>query len=582
MKRIVVFNIIAMLIGYVAYGQEQRSKLQQADLLFNRYEYYNAARLYTGMADKKNPDIKILERLATCYRKMNDYGLAEKWYAKAAANPKSQLSTQFYYAEVLLTNQKFEAAKAQYKVYGDLRAAANDPNLISEKEVSVKLASCDSAAVWMKEQSRFSVKNARSLNTKYSDWGLSYFGKSGLVFTSDRPGDEEPKISDDYRWTGNPWLRLFLTSSDEGIVNELPVIRKNYSSFISDYHVGPMVLNSTEDTAYVTISTRAFAADLPIDKKENKNDERIYTRRLELILVVKKEGRWEYLKGFPYNDVKKYSVGHAALSKNGNLLYFTSDMPGGMGKTDIWYTEKQKDGSWANPVNCGPEINTSEEEAFATVGVEDELYFSSKGRIGMGGYDIYRCKGEKASWTKAQNLKYPVNSTYDDFYLSTMDGILGYLSSNRAGGLGDDDIYSFTYQAPELIKPEVVEPLKYEVGKTYALSNIYYDFDKSNVRPDAAIELDKLVTILKEYPGMRIELGSHTDSRGNDQYNLLLSQRRANSAVAYLVSKGIDRSRLTAKGYGESKLLNRCANGVHCTEAEHQMNRRTEFFVKSL
>lgn len=582
MKRIIVLNIIVLLIAHVAYGQEQRTKLQQADLLFNRYEYYNAARLYADLADKKNPDIQVLERLANCYRKMNNYVLAERWYAIAVTNPQAQLLTHYYYAEVLLTNQKFEAAKAQYRVYGELRAGANDPNLISEQEVLLKLASCDSAAVWMKDQSRFTVKNAKGLNTKYSDWGLSYFGKSGLVFTSDRPGDEEPKISKDYRWTGHPWLRLFQASSEEGMVNELPVISKNYSSFISDYHVGPMVLNLTEDTGYVTISTRAFAADLPIDKKENKNDERIYTRRLELILVAKKDGRWEYLKGFPYNDVKKYSLGHAALSRNGNLLYFTSDMPGGLGKTDIWYSEKQKDGSWGNPVNCGAEINSAEEEAFATIGAEDELYFSSKGRIGMGGFDIYRSTGERASWTKPQNLKYPVNSTYDDFYLSTWDGVSGYLSSNRIGGLGDDDIYSFVYQAPALIKPQVQEPVKYEVGKTYVLSNIYYDFNKSNVRPDAALELDKLVTILKEHPGMHIELGSHTDSRGNDEYNMLLSQRRADSAVAYLVGRGIDRARLTARGYGESKLVNRCANGVHCTEAEHQANRRTEFFIQSL
>lgn len=120
---------------------------------------------------------------------------------------------------------------------------------------------------------------------------------------------------------------------------------------------------------------------------------------------------------------------------------------------------------------------------------------------------------------------------------------------------------------------------KFESGKTYVLKNIYYDFDKSNIRPDAARELDKLLAILKENPGIAIELGSHTDSRGADQYNQWLSQKRANAAAQYLIDRGIDHSRIIAKGYGETMLLNKCGNGVKCSHAEHQLNRRTEFKV---
>lgn len=571
MKRFLLLNIL-LIIGSFTYAQEQLSRKQQADLLFNRYEYANAARLYVSLAERRNPDVKVLERLSTCYRKMNDYDAAEKWYAKAVEDPKAEAITHFYYAEVLLSNQKFEQAKAQYQK-ATLPAAT----------LAIKLASCDSAAVWIKQTSHYTVSNVQSLNSKYADWGLGYFGKSGLVFTSERPTEDLQKFNDTYKWTGNPWLKLFLATNNGVVTNELSVMRKEYSSFITDYHVGPMVLNATEDTAYVTIATRAQATDLPLDKKENKNSERLYTRRLELIIAVKTDGSWAYAKPFPYNDVKTYSLGNAALSKNGNVLYFTSDMPGGVGKTDIWYSEKQGDGNWAKPVNCGPEINTTEEESFPTIGAADELYYSSKGKIGMGGYDIYLSKGEKTLWGKSQNLKFPVNTSYDDFYFSTGDGISGYLSSNRRGGKGDDDIYSFAYQAPEVVKPEPtkpVEPVKYEVGKSYVLRNVYYNFDKANIRPDAAVELDKLVKILNEYPEMHIELGSHTDSRGNDDYNMKLSLERANSAVAYLVSKGIDESRLSAKGYGETMLLNRCGNGLKCSEEEHQANRRTEFKIK--
>ncbi|SHH07969.1 OmpA family protein, partial [Pedobacter caeni] len=306
------------------------------------------------------------------------------------------------------------------------------------------------------------------------------------------------------------------------------------------------------------------------------------------------------------------------------------------------------------------EINTTEEEAFPTTGPNGALYYSSKGKTGMGGYDIYSSNGEKGQWSKTQNLKYPLNSTSDDFYFVSHDGKTGYFSSNREGGAGDDDIYSFNDQtAPAMIlaldgtvydqktkatldsvlvtltdgnglamnrkvttgngnfffgltkdqdyKVEIsklgytsvlktvstkgltksdtltmqafLDKDKFEPGKTYVLRNIYYDFDKSNIRPDAARELNKLLAILKENPAIWIELSSHTDSRGSDQYNQWLSQSRANAATQYLIDRGIEKERIKARGYGETMLLNRCSDGVKCSHAEHQLNRRTEFKV---
>jgi outer membrane protein OmpA-like peptidoglycan-associated protein len=278
----------------------------------------------------------------------------------------------------------------------------------------------------------------------------------------------------------------------------------------------------------------------------------------------------------------------------------------------------------------------------------------------MGGHDIYSSRGEKTTWSKPQDLKYQMNSTSDDFYLISNDGKTGYFSSNREGGAGDDDIYSFNDQtSPVMIlaldgtvydqktkstldsvlvtltdgngmalnrkvteqngkfffgltkdmdyKVEIsklgyasvrktlstkgitksdtltmeafLDKDKFEPGKTYVLRNIYYDFDKANIRPDAARELNKLLAILKENPSIWIELGSHTDSRGADQYNQWLSQRRANSAVQYLIDGGVEKERIKARGYGETMLLNKCGNGVKCSHAEHQLNRRTEFKI---
>jgi len=124
----------------------------------------------------------------------------------------------------------------------------------------------------------------------------------------------------------------------------------------------------------------------------------------------------------------------------------------------------------------------------------------------------------------------------------------------------------------------LLEPI-FKVGDTFELENIYYDFDKHNIRPDAAVILDELVRTMRDNPTLKIELSSHTDSRGSRAYNEALSQRRAQAAVDYLVSRGIARDRMVARGYGESKLVNHCADGVPCSREQHQANRRTEVTV---
>ena len=391
-----------------------------------------------------------------------------------------------------------------------------------------------------------------------------------------------------------------------------------------------------------------------------------YTNRWEIYSARYNNGKWQDLKAFAYNNPDKYSVGHPALSIDGNILYFASDMPGGYGGTDIYFSIKQKDGSWSVPKNAGSKINTAGKEAFPTIDKEGTLYFSSDGLPGMGGFDIFSSTGSKDEWSDPVNLKYPMNSPKDDFYVYfTETGKSGYFSSNRDGGKGEDDIYYFSptpRPIPEVPKTLVIAGIvkeknednstsilkganikiddmtsnalvslvSNEQGKFYSkadcgdayeiiaskdeyftksksikatcttlhdtvfvelildkiiinkpivLKNIYYDFDKWNIRSDAAFELDKLVTILNDNPQIKIELGSHTDCRGSNEYNQVLSQKRAESAVAYIISKGIDVGRITARGYGESVPVNKCVDGVSCTEDEYQLNRRTEFKV---
>ncbi len=260
-------------------------------------------------------------------------------------------------------------------------------------------------------------------------------------------------------------------------------------------------------------------------------------------------------------------------------------MPGGFGGTDIYQIVK-KAGRWSIPKNLGAEINTSGNEMFPFATENGDLYFASDMHPGFGGLDIFSAHFRGGKWTRPHNLGSPVNSSYDDFSMATdSTGNQGFFSSNRPGGLGDDDIYWFQerHKGMEARRQEVTShqsPVALELNKPYILENIYYNFDRWEIRDDAKSSLDSLVSILQIYP-VSIELGSHTDCRGSEAYNRELSQKRAESAVAYIISKGIEANRISAKGYGETKLITSCdcRMGVICTESEHQVNRRTEFQI---
>lgn len=570
MKRLMIIGLCMLVLVKHAGAQEQLSLKQQADNYYARYEYFKSLNLYLKLVKKKT-DVRILERIAGCFRNINRYEDAETWYAKAISDPKASKIDYYYYAGVLLRDEKFDLAKQQFLFY-----YGNDGAPLARK-----LALCDSAALWMKSTSVYKVKNYAALNTSFSDWGLTYYGKTGLIFTSDRIADENDL---DYR-TGNNWFKLYecdTSGTQERAFDVVNLLGQSYNDY---YHFGPIALNKTADTAYITVTTAraAIALRADTDSTPGKN---LYTRRLHLLMAHKKNDQWVVMGNFPYDNVEKYSIGDAALSKDGKIIYFTSDMPGGFGKTDLWYCEKRADGSWGSPVNCGKTINTAEEDAFPVIGGDGNLYYASKGLPGMGGYDIYCAKGEKDQWSTPVNLKYPINSTSDDFYLVTNDGISGYLSSNREGGQGSDDIYSFkradSIPARQIVKTKTPEPIASKTQQpkpNIVINTIYYDLDKAEIRPDAAVELDKLVVLLKQYPAMKIELSSYTDSRASGQYNMALSLRRAAAVVLYMVEKGISGDRLVIKYYGKTHLVNGCGDNVKCTEEEHQLNRRTEFRV---
>jgi peptidoglycan-associated lipoprotein len=612
--------------------------LNDADKQYDAYKYARAIDLYE-QAYKKKATLHAAERLADCYRFNNDYKQAESWYAIAIKMSGSKPENILHYARALQNNSKYAEAKTQYINY-----AAADKN-ISATQKDIWTNSCDSAISWMQHPNPVQIDNYKLLNTAQSDWGAVPY-LDGTVFTSDRYADNtartkpkkailrfDTRIDPDNQsngWTGNDYLHLFFKSGTTDSVHLFPLKTG------TDFHVGPVTFTKDGNEMYFSLTR--------IPRKVHRGKDATATINIEIYSSKKDNaGNWSVPLAFAYNKVDVYSVSDPFITDNGNTLYFSSNMPGGAGGADLYMCIKNATGAWAPPVNL-INVNTDGNERSPAIDKNNTLYFSSDGRVGMGGLDIYSVKRGGV----IKNEGYPLNSPQDDFAFSVNDeGGIAYLSSDRDGGTGSDDIYK-VYQrivpttpvAITLYDEKTKEPLengivtvvkegspdiktqtdengkatvgvdkdstvtlvieksnyhvsevpvndsvkaipmaKIEMNKETKLDNIYFDYDNFHIRPDAQVALDRLVKLMKSDATIWIILGSHTDSRGNDVYNLKLSEKRAGAVVAYLISKGISKNRVSAKGYGETELLNKCANGVKCTEAEHQVNRRTEFKI---
>ena len=630
--------------------------IKEADEQYYLFNYSKAIDLYS-QAFKKQKSLHAAQQLADSYRLMHDYKNAESWYAIAIALPEARLANRpeniLRYAEALQNNSKYTEAKVQYLSY---LVSSRAPD---EERIKRLMMSCDSAIKWMKQPGWVNILNEKALNSEKSDWGWAKYDKS-TVFTSDRTNNSKlpatdinkPLLKFDhgdidpgtkvYGWTGNNYLRLYQLDGDSAKL--FPI------NTGTDYHVGAASFTADGNEMYFTLTRR--------EGKEKRDEKGTSTINIEIFSSIKDPatGIWGQPIAFAHNNALQYSTGDPFITPDGKTLYFVSDMEGGKGGTDIYYSIKNNQGGWDTPVNIVA-INTAGNERTPNLGA-DGFYFASDAGIGMGGLDIFKATRDGNKFSNPQNLRYPINSPQDDFaYVSTGKNA-GYFSSERVGGNGSDDIYSFVERpkpilafrlegttidkttqaalansvvtlsksngADLIVETDETGKFKFDLdgGNTYLLTgektsyiadhqgvttagltesmvirkdlflspivlnkeirleNIYYDLDKADIRPDAAVELNKLIRILKENPTIWIELGSHTDSRASDSYNKALSQRRADAAVNYIINVGgIDKNRITAKGYGESRLVNGCKNGASCTIEQHQLNRRTEFTI---
>ncbi len=730
MKRILLFAVSCILIGGVS-AQEKNEIIGTNQL--NEYNYFASVNTLEKVKDK---DAGVLRKLAEGYDMIGNYPNAEACYATVCKRADRIPNDHLEYARMLMKNQKYAEAETQLKIYSQLNP--KDSEMGRFELLNESLEKYTAQSVTMK------VQNA-PFNTEQEDFGpVIYNGK--LIFTSSRKSNDVVNR----KWLGNrlSFLDLYVADinpSDNSVTNIQPIPSKKVNK---KYHEGPVAFSPDGKQAFIT---RNNYGEKAIDG----------TRHFSLYVSNLVGETWSEPEPVVFNS-NDYSVGHATLSPDGKMLFFASDMPGGKGGVDI-YRSRWQDGNWSIPENMAS-INTSSNEMFPFFHESGVFFFCSEGYPGYGGLDVFIGQYKDDDFKQLRNVGAPFNSSGDDFSVwMNKDGLTGMLSSNRAGGKGNDDLYTFSMEkpfafarnihilakdekgnklsgvlvkvkdssgkelatlttdanaeaiyessetgvfkfdgtkkdyfesqgsavltddSPESLNAELVlekdpgfmllvqvldkksstvldsvkvtlinnmtgkeevyytnkegaikRPIydkklndrvsynirmektgylprgttynkeltapgvydvskdlslkleKMEVGtdlaKAIDLKPIYFDLAKYDIRPDAAVELDKIVAIMNEFPTMVVELGSHTDCRGTALKNLELSQKRADASANYIKAKIKDPYRIAGKGYGETKILNGCTcegpkKQPKYTEAQHSVNRRTEFLV---
>jgi len=657
-----IYTLFFLLV--TTFVSAQGRTMYAADQYFQKYGYVKSAPLYEKLYDKGNRSNKVLSRLGDCNYYNNNYKKAERWYKELFKTiTQSEISNEHYYRyiQTLKSVGNYEKAKAILSL-----------SKTYNKNVSIEILENESLLT----PSVYNAITNLSINTSYSDYN-NVLADGKLYFSSTRPQGSIRKAKT-YGWNKQPYYTIYSANYEQDVVGKGLINLKDVSSLKGDvngtYHDANPVFTNDGKVMY-------FTRDNSKGQKSIRTD-RLKVSHLKLYKAELINGEWRNVKELPFNS-KNYSVGHPFLSKDEQYLYFASDMPGGYGRTDLYKAKINDGGTFGSPQNLGEKINTAGKEMFPYIDSEKTLYFSSDGHIGLGGLDIF--KSEEVSegvYKSPENLRSPINTKSDDFsFVILKNKEKGYFSSNRPGGKGDDDIYSFgvankadvnvakegvnndtiactkqikgfvfdeltkvilpgaqvqltntsgdilksalsdqkgfydlgsvdcneaqykvvvsksDYNTDSLVfgvntdQKEPIELVAYLLQKEIKINTnnfdihinpIYFDFDKFNIRADAARELNKVVKVMKDFPEIKLRIESHTDSRGNDAYNERLSDNRAKSSRDYIVSQGVKAERiLSAKGFGEYRLLNECRNGVPCSVEEHQLNRRSYFYISN-
>lgn len=646
------FQIVCLLIclPFVLKAQPLREipyeyMVETAEEAFAANDYYNALDWYE-QAYKERRDRQMALKIAELHTILRDYRRAENWYSRVLNRDTENefADYRFEYGRVLKYQGNYKDAVAEFRYFLDL----------SQDEVKKNKAKLELEGILNADKLEDNVGSViemadRTVNSPFTEFAPAEYTDGTLYFSSFQRSEIITVGKDkDYH------SKIFTSEKGDKGYAKAKAIGEQINR--DGFHTGNAAFSADGGRMYFTRAT--MEGNVVSESK--------------LFVSYNKGGNWS-----PAEEVTElngdFEIRHPTVGElyGNEVLFFSSDMEGGRGGFDLYYSTITSDG-YALPINLGPGINTSADDItpFYRDGI---LYFSSEGYPSLGGFDIFYSEWDGSRFSEVTNIGYGYNSTYDDLYFSLIgDGYSGFLVSNRPGEGKKtlksktccDDIYTIEIRrividllalvendegslpgasvtiydlsdvepAPPSTKSNLTgntfnflldadRPYKviveheeyysdsiefntigilddYTVNKTIKLkplpppepeiivinqpirlNNIYYDFDDYKILPDAEKDLSQLLDLMNQYGDMVIELSSHTDSRGVGAYNERLSQRRADAAKEWLVERGVTPDRIKAVGYGETKLLNNCSNGVRCTEEEHQFNRRTEFKI---
>lgn len=635
-----IFSALALLTLLLLGSCKSLFEKGNEQYLSGQYQY--AISTFSQVLAKDSSNLSARRLLAESYRLSNRIEASLPHYQRLAKEDPN-FNTHFFLGQSLKANQKWEEAKLAFEAAA---AATSDDRL--QARAKQELATLPKVKEITDYYANYQLVNYNELNSAGADYS-PVISEDFLYFTSGRASSRL------YPATGTGYHQLFRARA-QGLKVDA---------------AGVELLPEFENEEGLNQAALAISPDgnTLIYARGNSTSSKDYPETMLFVSYFRGAGFTQPI-WMPVNEEDTWWNSTPAFSSDGAELYFASNRPGGFGGIDLYKATKLANGDFGNAVNLGPTINTGGNELFPRQTKDGKFFFASDGHPGLGKLDLFVAEKNQDGVQVVSNLGASFNSQADDFGIFfTEYPKAGFISSNRAGGKGDDDIYFFEDKTP---KPKIVNVLlnvytkevkgdgkeavlpqtrvvlyggdKRQLGgdlsnaqgrvrftlspeseysiiasrsgyfsksfpyttkgktpdpatliqevtnitldttivldqlileKAIVLDNIYYDLNKADIRSDASPELDKLVKILKDNPSIRIELSSHTDSRSSDDYNLTLSQQRAQSAVDYLVSQGIAADRLVAKGYGETQLLIPNAQ----TEEEHQTNRRTEFKV---
>ncbi len=648
---ILIIFILTPIFSFAQPVQNLNAKqsLKMADYLFNMGSYFNAISYYERVYEKQSNNAYAVNQIAQAQMLLRDYKEGEKWFKVLQdLNVDTYPEAGYFYALCLKYNGKYPEAKAAFnkfeKTYKGLNASA------LKKKSKIQAEGCDLALKMIAHPDTVKVEHlGANINAPYTEFAP--VSNNDLLLYSSLKSDTIIILENKRK---NQLFAQFYAVSKE-----------TDSTFGESYLYTDMPINDKD----VHNGNGAFSAD----KKRFyftrcKLDENTMKMRCEIFMTeMKKEGKWSNPVKLPAEVNSDSTQTHPTVgnSKEGEVLYFSSNRAQGTGGMDIWYSVKKGE-IWSPAMNLGKKVNTIADDITPFYDSKTfTLYFSSNGWPGMGGYDVFKSKGGLKKWEPSKNMGYPINSSVDDMYYSLSEKkYIGYVVSNRSGTISVksetccDDIFLIRYpriiyyavrgfvfdaktkmKLPNakviMVSNDTVKWGKDQYSKNdtmyfwdtqafmsyklmadkegyfsndatfsverkfendtmrvdiyltpippkepIVIENIFYDFDGAGLRPESFKGLDSLYNLLMANPTIQIEIRSHTDSKGKDAYNLVLSQKRAESVVKYLMEKSIPKERLVATGMGEKELLVKetTEDGKDC-ESCRQLNRRTDFKI---